>query len=496
MKKNYQVLASVAVGTFMATLDSSIVNVALPTITQSFKTGIVTSRWVIISYLLSITTLLLLVGKLADLFNRKKIFAFGYLIFTLGSLLCGMSHTIEQLIFFRVIQGIGASMLMSNGPAIITACIPGNERGKILGILSMIVSAGLVLGPPIGGVLIQNYNWHSIFLINIPFGILGIIFVIKFISETNLNINNNQNKNFYNQLPWIMKIQAILDRFHEFDWLGAIFWMIIQVGYSLALDHENSLGLEPSLQKFIIFSSLGLFILFLLWENSILNPILDLNLFKNYVFLASNLSAVFNFIALSSITILLPFYFQNILNLEPQRVGFFLTAIPIAILIIAPIGGRLSDKFGSKYLTIFGMTIICFILLLLFFKKTGIGYVSTKALYVYLLFIGVGVGLFQPANNNAIMSVVDSDKLGIASALLATIRNFAMVTGTALSTSFLTLYYNNFIKKYPHTPIKDNFILSLRYTFLTIACICALGILSSSIKNRKNYDATQTTTSE
>ncbi|NDD91515.1 MFS transporter, partial [bacterium] len=174
MSRKWRALASVACGTFMATLDSSIVNIGLPTLTKEFATSLSSVKWVVVVYLLAISCLLLPAGRISDQLGRKRTFILGFSVFAIGSLLCGLAPSIPALIFFRVIQGIGAALLMANGPAVITAVFPANERGGALGTMSMVVSAGLVSGPSLGGLLITHIGWRSIFLVNIPVAIFGL----------------------------------------------------------------------------------------------------------------------------------------------------------------------------------------------------------------------------------------------------------------------------------------------------------------------------------
>lgn len=468
----------------MATLDSSIVNVALPSITASLHTGLTYSRWVVIAYLFSITGLLLFFGRLADLVGRKVVFSSGYVIFTLGCVLCGMSSTINQLITARGIQGFGAAMLMANGPAIITAAFPNNERGKALGTLAMVVSAGLAIGPTLGGLLVRFFSWPSIFLVNIPFGILGTYLVYRHVAPTlgmsgspaDLELLEREHR-----LPLKVRLQLYASRLRYFDWLGALLWMFIQFGYSLAIDRENVLGLAGPLQRLISFASGGLMLLFLMWEWSVKDPVLNLSLFKSRSFLASNLSGLFNFIAISSITLLLPFYFQNVRGLPPHKVGLLMTAIPLTIFFVAPVSGRLSDKYGSRALATFGMSVLCLAMLLLGLPWQGLVAHNFTTLTFYLVLVGAGIGMFQSPNNNAIMGSVSRAHLGTASALLATVRNFGLVTGAALSTTLLMHYYADETALHgPHSLPSDNFITAMRYTFLILACVCSLGILSSA----------------
>jgi MFS family permease len=476
----------------MATLDSSIVNIALPSITSAFRTGLVYSRWVVIIYFFTITGLILFFGKLADVFGRKWVFNWGFVIFTLGSALCGCGKNIQQLILFRALQGFGAAMIMANGPAIITSAFPANERGKALGTLGMVVSSGLVIGPTLGGLLVKNFHWPSIFFVNIPFGILGTYLVYR-------NLPSSEGRSAYS-IPGpnlALRFRSFIYRLAHFDWFGSILWFLIQFGYTCTMDHENALGLGPVLRQLIMFGTAGLFFLFLIWELSLLDPVLDFGLFKARSFLVCNISSLFSFIAISSVTLLLPFYFQSIRGLPPDHVGMLMTAIPMTIFFVAPVSGRLSDVYGARVLSSVGLAVLCIAMAFLAVPWQGLVTENTSIMIIYLIFIGFGVGLFQSPNNNAIMGSVTRTHLGVASAMIATIRNFGFMTGAALGSSLLMFYYSQQVKLGASLanplPPAANFISSLRHTFLTIAVLCSVGIFTSilnpkRIENRANAD--------
>jgi MFS family permease len=514
MQRKWLVLSSVACGTFMATLDSSIVNVALPSITASFHTGLAQSRWVVISYLFSITGLLLFFGKLADVVGRKSIFSLGFVTFTIGSALCGFAGSVEQLIIFRGVQGFGAAMLMANGPALITSTFPANELGKALGTLAMVVSAGLAIGPTAGGLLVRLFAWPAVFFVNIPFGILGAYLVHRNIpAELGMHVDGDLHRRDpaakaaegqltdqqilerEKRLPLRARVQIYVNRLRYFDWLGAILWMFIQLGYGLAIDQQNVLGLAGPLQRFVSFAAAGLFVLFLIWEWSIQDPVLDLSLFKTRNFLTSNVSGLLNVVAISSVTLLMPFYFQNVRNLAPHQVGLLMTAIPLTIFVVAPVSGRLSDKYGSRTLATIGMGLLCLAMLLLSLPFQGLLVENPKHTVFYLCLVGAGVGLFQSPNNNSIMGAVNKKHLGVASALLATVRNLGLVTGVALSTTLLMYFYNQQTQRelaqqvmygsIPASPA-ENFVWALRITFMALAGLCSLGIITSLMHESKD----------
>jgi EmrB/QacA subfamily drug resistance transporter len=297
MEYKWKAMAVVWIGIFMATLDGSIVNVALPTLTDFFKTDITTIEWVVMAYLLTITSLLMSLGRISDMIGRKIIFAGGLAVFTVGSGLCAFSTTEGQLILFRIFQGIGAAMLMATGIAIITHAFPPRERGKAMGLIGTVVSIGSMTGPVLGGFLIQKVGWQSIFLINIPVGIVGTIMALK--------VLNNDEKS----------------KGQEFDIPGAITLFISLISLLLALSEGQEKGWSSSFIILLFASFVLFFVIFVNIEIRAKQPVLDLRHFRNKQFAAANISALISFMAMFSIILLMPFLLQDELNYSPQKMG-------------------------------------------------------------------------------------------------------------------------------------------------------------------------------
>jgi EmrB/QacA subfamily drug resistance transporter len=426
MSQKWWVLAGVGCSTFMATLDASIVNIALPTLTVELESHLDQVRWVVIIYLLALTCLILPFGKLSDIHGRKKVFTLGFVIFTIGSLLCGISLSITQLILARIVQAVGGAMLMANGPAIVTSDFPSKERGKGLGILAMIVSLGLISGPAVGGILIEHIGWRSIFLLNVPIGIVGIFLIYRFVQKDILSKSKKR-----------------------FDWLGAALQTLLLLAFIALFDPPQlnflkelpPLAFKAGLLSFLVVFTL----LFLKIEAKTEQPLFDLSLVKIQPFWTANLAAFFMFVAFASVTVLMPFYLEEVQRLNTQQMGLYLTLIPIAILVSAPLSGRLSDKMGSRGLSLTGALIAAFSLLsfagVFAFNFGTLGITAHSPPWVMslsLLGLGLAMGLFQSPNNNAIMALVPTKKLGSASALLATVRNLGLVTGTGLATAIFS----------------------------------------------------------
>lgn len=408
LAQNYRskwfVMAAVSMGIFLATIDSSIVNVALPTLVKELNTDFTTSQWVVLAYLLTITTLMLSIGRWADMVGKKRIYTWGFVIFTLGSLACGISNNVYMLIAFRVVQAVGSAMMMTLGMAIVTESFPPEERGKAIGITGSIVSIGIIAGPTFGGFILGSFSWNWIFYVNLPVGIAGIIFAIKYVPDI---------------IPGIKQ---------QFDFPGAVtlFFSLICLLFGLTVGEVNGFITLPVLLLaigFIVF----LFI-FIRLEMKSPQPMIDLSLFRNPLITTNLLSGLITFICFAGIIILLPFYLENLLHYPPRTIGLLMAVVPLAMGIFSPISGILSDRWGFRMLTTIGL-----IVLLIGYIGVHTLSLETTALEYVLIFlpIGAGFGFFQSPNNSAIMSASPRDRLGVASGLLSITRTLGQITGIA-----------------------------------------------------------------
>lgn len=398
-------MAAVATGTFLGTIDGSIVNIALPVLEQEFATQFAVVQWVVLSYMLTVATLMLVVGRLSDIFGKKGLYLTGFVVFTLGSGLCGLANSAGMLIAFRVIQAVGAAMVTALGTAIVTEAFPPQERGKALGISGTMVSIGLISGPTVGGLILGALSWHWIFFVNLPIGLIGILLVIRFVPRTP---------------P---------EKRESFDIPGAASLFTALLSFLLAL----TLGQERGFSDPLV---LGLFILFLLalgffyWiETHTTQPIIDLSLFRSRLFSVNLITGFITFICISGTILLMPFFLQNVLQYQPRQAGMLLSVFPLSMGIVAPLAGSLSDRFGSRRLTVAGLAVLL------------LGYLAVSTLHAQVgaggyilrfLLVGLGMGFFQSPNNSAIMGAAPRGRLGVASGLLALTRTVGQTTGIAL----------------------------------------------------------------
>jgi EmrB/QacA subfamily drug resistance transporter len=440
----------------MATLDSSIVNIALPTLVKEWSSDLFQVKWVVVTYLLVITCLLLPFGRLSDQLGRKRVFMSGYLIFVCGSVLCGLAPSLVMLVAFRALQGIGASMLMVNGPAIITATFNAAERGAALGTLAMVVSAGLISGPSIGGFLITALGWRSIFMLNIPIGFFGIFLVYKYVRR-----------------------DFLTRECAPFDWAGAVIQVFLLLSLMVVFDPPHiSFSGAPALRvsRWVMgVVALVFGLLFIKVESDAKAPVFDLSLLKDRTFWSANLAGFLISVAFSSVSVLMPFFLEVVMGFSPSQAGLFMTAIPLTIFVVAPISGRLSDRFGGQQLSFLGALVGAFGLFLMagVFGKGIYSEIAHSDIVICLCLIGFAMGLFQSPNNNAIMTAVAPNKLGVASAFLATTRNLGLAIGAGLATGLFTW----------RNEVTGDFVASLHSTHL-VSGVIALGAVFASLSKQ------------
>lgn len=403
--RKWYVMAAVAMSIFLATIDAGIVNVALPTLVHDLNTDFATIQWVILSYLLTITTLMLSIGRLGDMIGKKSIFTSGFVVFTVGSALCGLSQTVYGLIAFRVLQAVGAAMILALGVAIVTEAFPGQERGRALGLIGTIVSLGVIVGPTLGGILIKALSWHWIFFVNLPVGIIGTLMAWRFVPD-------------FKPLGG-----------QRFDYWGALTLFVSLLALLLALTLGQQLGFGDTRISLLLGVWLIFLIVFLVIENRTAQPMIDLKLFRNVLFSVNLVTGFLTFVAIAGVFILLPFYLEEVLNYNTQQVGFLLAAIPVGLGIFAPISGALSDRFGTRPITVLGLIT----LLVGYVALTSLSTETTTWGYILRLIpIGIGMGIFQSPNNSAIMGTVPRERLGVASGLLSITRTLGQTVGIAI----------------------------------------------------------------
>lgn len=447
-------------GIFMAALDASIVNISLPKISQYFQvplSGML--EWVIIAYLIVIASTLLTLGRLSDMIGRKPLWVTGLAVFTAGSALCGTAPSLLFLVISRAFQGIGGAMIMSVAPAMITHAFPAEERGRALGLYSAMVTVGTSVGPTLGGIITQTFSWSWIFYINVPIGIVGIIATIRLLAEPT-------------RLSGARK---------RFDPLGTVVLSIAMALLMLAMTFGQEARLSLSIMGF--FAAVVLLVAFVLVERRMAHPIVDLSIFRNRLLSAALVSSFLSFLSLFAIMFLMPFYLEELLFLRPAHAGLLLTAVPLTFSLVAPLSGWLSDRFGSQVLSSLGLVVAS---AGLFFLSSLTQNASSFGIVWPLVVAGFGQALFQAPNNNAIMSSVSENRIGIASGLLATVRTLGQGFSVALAGAIFTslggaeagaLLAQN--KANPAAFLQNAFIHAFKLALVTCTVIASIGVFTS-----------------
>ncbi|HTY90262.1 MAG TPA: MFS transporter [Methanocella sp.] len=412
-KDRYIILGIILAGILMSVLDGNVVGIALPTITSEFHVGLALSQWTATAYLLTMTATLLIFGKLSEYTGKAKVYIAGFIVFTLGSLACGFAPGIYELIGFRILQAIGGAMVGGIGAAIIFQVFPTAERGRAMGYIGAVSGIGCILGPVLGGFLVEHFGWGSVFLINVPIGIVVIAAALKY-----------------------MKVSEIRAPSLSLDWVGAVAMIVTMSSLMLLLD-EISTGLQVSMPMIIytVAFVLGL-AAFIVQETRSKAPLLDLSIFMEVRFTLP-LAAMFICFTISLLMgIIAPFYFEGALHYSPSFVGILLFVPPAIMIVGAPLGGWLVDKKPWKYYSALGMGIMAlsFLLLGYFASRLDLAMMMTS-----LVIYGIGESIFTSPNSTETMSALPRQKTAIASSASAVARNLGMALGVSMGSIILSL---------------------------------------------------------
>lgn len=412
-RRKYIILAIVLTGVFMSVLDSVVVNIALPSITDYFGVKVSDSQWVITIYLVVQTSLLIVFGRIAEYTGKAKMFIMGLGLFTLSSLLCGISGDLNQLIVFRIMQGVGASMLFSIAAAINFQTFSHQERGRVMGFLGSTVAGASMVGPVLGGFIVGALGWRYIFLINVPIGIIALLAAIK-----------------------MLKLDEKCEKCLRIDYPGAVLWITSVVTLMLFLGEVASEGAVDTVAAFYVSLFIILLAGFILWEKRAALPMLDLSVFKVGKFTLAGISMMLFFASSIMVTALGPFYFEGVLGYSPEQVGLIFIVLPAVLVFGSPVIGRIYDRTHSRYYSPAGHLIrgVSLFLMAFAFVSTNLGLVLAA-----FFIMGIGSALFQSPNNTEVMVALPREKSGIASSMSATLRNLGMALGVSVGTILLTL---------------------------------------------------------
>jgi EmrB/QacA subfamily drug resistance transporter len=471
LANRWAVLAVVTVGTFMTTLDASIVNISLPSIASAFGVSLTgTVEWIIIGYLVVIAALLLTVGRLADLIGRRPIWLAGLAIFTAGSAVTGAAPSLDLLIAARALQGVGSACMLATGLAILSDVFPPSERGRALGINAISLSLGASAGPTLGGLITEHLDWRWIFYVNVPIGLVAVA------------------------ASYLVLPRESRHGQGRFDVVGAVLLGVGVAGLNLGLSFGQEWGwMSPRLILTLVVSAAAL-VGAVLYERRAASPLLDLHLFRNRVFSSALVSLIFSMLALFAIGFLLPFYLEELRGFSTEEAGLLLTPFSLTLAVVGPIAGSLADRYGSRWLAPVGLAITTFSLL----QLTRLGPSSSlHEIVVPLIIGGLGQGLFLSPNSNALLGATPRAEQGQASGVLATGRIvgqslsvavagavFASLGGAAAGMSLIS--FRGRLSGADLVATQETFLTALHTAFLVCAAFSALGVLTALVRGSES----------
>ena len=461
------VLLAVSVGSFVATLDISVLTVCLPALAAAFKTDSAVIGWVNVVYLLTSQSLMFSLARIGDARGRKMIYMLGLALYTAGLVLCSLSRNIPHLIVSRAIQGVGAASIISLSTAIAVAVFPEDERGRALGVLASVDAVGLIAGPIIGGTALDMLGWRAVFFSRVPVALAAMA------------------------LAWfiVREQKDPVSRFH-FDFGGAIslFGCLTTALLFLNLAGRWSLFSAPSLALFA--SALVMLAIFLRFEKKSAQPVVELALFKNPVLTGAALTSALHATVVAGSAFLLPFYLTGALGYSASMVGLFFSMLPVPFLLLSPLAGRMSDIIDPKFLSALGVALAC--VALFFLGRLGNG-PTPLAITLCVCLIGTSYGIFIAPTNSTIMNSTPRDRFGTASGIIATTRQVGSSTGIAVAgavfASRLAFYSHHVANGWlgPQAIKKTAVTGAFQDTLLLAAVFGTLGIITAlfSLPQRK-----------
>lgn len=393
-------------GTFMATLSAGIVNIALPTMSEQFGVSLESIQLVVSLYLLVLTCLLPVFGKLSDIYSRKWMYLGGFITFGAGALFVALSHSLTAMLLARAVQGVGSSAMMGTSQALIAQVFHGNSRGKAFGAIGAVVACGSLAGPAIGGALVQAWGWRSIFWLTIPICILGVWRGIYLI-------------------PRFKAVKKV-----KMDYVGAAYFFGMSFAFLYALNTAADKGWANPFILGMFGLSVVLFYFFFRREQTSKYPFIGFSIFKIRAISYGYLVAVLGFTALFTNSVLLPFYLADIMHLDPIHIGLLVLPFPITLAAASTVSGVLCSRWPARIITTVGFAFLLISTLMFAFMD-----VSPSFSYIVLaqLIMGVGSGTFQVPNNTTVISASPKGKLGVVASVNALARNAGTILGIALS---------------------------------------------------------------
>ncbi|HMK45429.1 MAG TPA: MFS transporter [Methanocella sp.] len=456
-KNRYAILAIILTGILMSVMDGNVVGIALPTITSTFHIDLALSQWAATAYLLTMTSTLLVFGKLSEYTGKSKLYVVGFAIFTIGSITCGFAPGIYELIGFRVLQAIGGAMVGGIGAAIIFQVFPPAERGRAMGYIGAVSGIGCIVGPGLGGFLVEHFGWGSVFLINAPIGIAVILAALKY-----------------------LKVEEARAGSFNLDLIGAVA-LIVSASSLMLMLNEIGLGLHVT-TPMIVYAALFLsgLVVFLIQESRFRAPLLDLSIFGEAKFTLPLASMLIAFLTCLLLGVVAPFYFEGALGYTPSAVGLLMFVPPVIMVVGSPLGGWLVDRRPWRYYSAAGMAIMAVSFGLMGFFASRLDVTMTLA---SLVLYGIGEALFTSPNSTETMGALPRQKTGIASSAAAMVRNLGMGLGVSLGAVILSLQLPGGIFTAAPAAIANASGIAL----YVAGGLCTIGALASWLRHANNW---------
>lgn len=453
------ILCCLGLTMLLSSLGTSIANVALPTLTVAFDVSFQQVQWVVLAYLLVLTTMVISVGRLGDLLGRRTLMLCGLAVFIVASLACGFVSTLWQLILGRAVQGFGAAIMMALTMAIASDVFPKEKMGRTLGLLGTMSAVGTALGPSMGGLLIETFGWRSIFLVNIPFGFVALMLAWHCLPK--------------NQLPSDK-------RGLQFDYAGTLLLASSLAAYALAMTlGRGHFGLTNLV--LLVVAGLGL-VAFLIAEARVKSPLVHLHIFHNRVLGAGFVASALVATVVMATLVVGPFYLSDALLLSPSNIGMVASCGPVVSALVGLPAGRLVDRFGAGILSVAGLGAMLIGTIALAFVPINFG---IAGYLLPLVITTAGYALFQVANNTSVMTAIDNDHRGVVSGMLNLSRNLGLISGASLMGAVYMLASTRTPIEGPRLMAEAGMHASFAVAAMLILLALGVSIFSTTTRNQE-----------
>ena len=454
------------VGLFLTVMDQSGTNIALPSIADHFRADIPTVQWVSLGYTLTTSAFLMPMGRLADILGRKEIYIAGFVVYVCAAAIGGSSPVLLMVIGGKLLQGVGSAAIQANSMAMIADIFPSQQRGRALGLYMTIIGTGAISGPIVGGLLVASLGWRAVFFATVPVGILAALLALLIF-----------------HMPKPARSQGDVSR-EQFDWLGASLSSGGLVVFLLSMTNAYRFGWGSVPVVGGLIMAAVFVIVFLWWEMRAPNPMLDLSLFRSRAFSMGVSARFLSFLGGTTVFFMMPFYLIEVLGFSSSKAGLMLVPGSIGMALSSPMVGRLSDRIGTRYLTMLGMTISATAMFL--FSQLDLDS-PAYLVAIGMALSGVGMGTFSSPNTSAIMGAADRRKYGIVSAFLNTTRTTANVAGVAVATTIVTFAMASYGYEPSLSAITQDagegvyraFIVGINWSFMVSAGLACVAIIIS-----------------